>query len=96
MSCSNRLSMLRSYPAQLLPSFARLNARQKAAMVASIKHWNAGIASMATRYHVTLVDLQTQNSLLTAHPEYISADGFHPSSAGYVQLANLFWQAIKA
>ena len=91
-----RIAMANLPNLTLLPSFARLNAQQKAAMVNSIKHWNAGIASMATRYHVTLVDLQTQNSLLTAHPEYISADGFHPSSAGYVQLANLFWQAIKA
>ncbi|HEV2660183.1 MAG TPA: GDSL-type esterase/lipase family protein, partial [Ktedonobacteraceae bacterium] len=91
-----RIAMANLPNLTLLPSFARLDARQKAAMVSSIKHWNTGIASMAARYHVTLVDLQTQNSLLTAHPEYISSDGFHPSSAGYVQLANLFWQAIKA
>ncbi len=80
----------------LLPAFGKLNAQQKAAMVSSIKRWNTAIAQMAARYHVTLVDLQDQDSLITAHPEYVSGDGFHPSAAGYVQLANLFWQAIKA
>ncbi len=91
-----RIAMANLPDLTLLPSFARLDARQKAVMVASIKHWNAGIANMAARYHVILVDLQVENSLLTAHPEYVSSDGFHPSSAGYAQLANLFWQAIKA
>ncbi len=43
----------------------------------------------------TLVDLYSDGSQLTAHPEYISDDGFHPSPAGYVQLANLFWEAIR-
>jgi len=31
---------------------------------------------------------------LASHPNYISSDGFHPSSQGYAQLADLFWAAI--
>ena len=77
-----------------LPAFADQTAAQKAQMLSGIQQWNAGIARQAARYHVTLVDLFSQGSELTAHPEYISGDGFHPSPAGYVQLANLFWQAI--
>ncbi len=77
-----------------LPAFADQTAQQKAQMLSGIQRWNAGIAQQAARYHVTLVDLFSQGSTLTAHPEYISGDGFHPSPAGYVQLANLFWRAI--
>lgn len=80
----------------LLPAFSRLTSTQKATMQTAIKHWNAGIASTAAQYNVTIVDLFSQRSALTSHPEYISDDGFHPSPQGYVQLANFFWQAIKA
>lgn len=80
----------------LLPAFARFNTQEKATMVDTIKRWDVGIANTAARYDVTLVDLQAEDSLITAHPEYVSADGFHPSAAGYAQLANLFWQEIEA
>lgn len=79
-----------------LPAFAHDSADQKTHMRTDIQHWNAHIASLAHQYGATLVDLTAENSLLTSHPEYISGDGFHPSAAGYVQLSNLFWQAIKA
>src|SRR5712691_5505079 len=78
-----------------LPAFANQTSAQKAQMLAKIKLWNVGIAAAAARYGVTPVDLFSHGSQLTVHPEYISGDGFHPSPAGYVQLANLFWQAIE-
>ncbi len=78
-----------------LPAFANLTAAQKAQMLVQIARWNAGIAAAAARYGVRLVDLFGNDSQLTAHPEYISGDGFHPSPAGYVQLANIFWVAIE-
>ena len=78
-----------------LPAFANLAPAQKAQMLAQMKRWNAGIAITAAHYGVKLVDLFSHGSQLTAHPEYISGDGFHPSPAGYVQLANIFWLAIK-
>ncbi|MBV9711992.1 MAG: hypothetical protein JO011_13890, partial [Ktedonobacteraceae bacterium] len=78
-----------------LPVFSRLNKQQKAGALATIQRWNARIADIASRYNVSIVDLMSQASLLTSHPEYISGDGFHPSAAGYVQLANLFWQSIR-
>jgi acyl-CoA thioesterase-1 len=77
-----------------LPSFARLNAEQKAKMLAGIKRWNANISKLGAQYSVSIVDLFAQGSQLTAHPEYVSGDGFHPSAAGYRQLANSFWTAI--
>jgi lysophospholipase L1-like esterase len=78
-----------------LPAFANLTSDQKGRMLASIKMWNARIAAIAARYAVTVVDLFSHQSQLTTHPEYISADGFHPSPRGYVQLANFFWAAIR-
>jgi len=78
----------------LLPAFSQLTATQKRTMRTQIQHWNAGIAAIAARYHVTVVDLFAQRSQLTAHPEYVSSDGFHPSAQGYAVLAQLFWRAI--
>ena len=78
-----------------LPAFTGLSSAQKAQSLQQIRRWNAGTATLATHYGVTLVDLYGSGSQLTSHPEYISGDGFHPSPAGYVQLANLFWQAIS-
>ena len=77
-----------------LPAFSGDTAPQKAQMLAGIERWDAGIAQQAARYSVTLVDLLKRGSEITTHPEYISGDGFHPSPAGYAQLANVFWQAI--
>ena len=78
-----------------LPAFANETPTQKSHMLNAIQRWNTGIVPLAHRYGVVLVDLFSQGSRLTAHPEYISIDGFHPSPTGYVQLANDFWQAIK-
>ncbi len=78
-----------------LPAFSNQSPEQKTTMLTAIQKWNASIATIAAHYNVTLVDLFTHNSALTTHPEYISIDGFHPSPQGYVQLANLFWIAIK-
>jgi acyl-CoA thioesterase-1 len=77
-----------------LPAFSSDTVAQRSQMLQNIQHWNAGIARQAARYGVTLVDLFNRGSEITAHPEYISGDGFHPSPAGYAQLANVFWQAI--
>lgn len=78
-----------------LPAFAKRTAEQKATMLKQIQRWNTGIAALAKRYNIGLVNLFARESELTAHPEYVSIDGFHPSPAGYVQLANYFWDAIK-
>jgi lysophospholipase L1-like esterase len=78
-----------------LPAFANLNTAQRAQMLAGIQQWNKGMAQKAAQHKVTLLDLFSHGSQLTEHPEYISGDGFHPSPAGYVQLADLFWQAIR-
>src|SRR5229473_8351846 len=40
-----------------LPALSSLNATQKARMLQQIQRWNAGIATLASQYNVTLVDL---------------------------------------
>lgn len=66
--------------------------RSRAELRAEIDNWNAVIARLARRHGAVLVDLHAQWPELQAHPEYISADGFHPSTRGYARLAD-FWRS---
>jgi acyl-CoA thioesterase I len=79
-----------------LPAFSNETSTQKAQTIVAIQQWNKEIALLAKQYGVALVDLFSQGSQITAHPEYISGDGFHPSPSGYVQLANYFWGVIES
>jgi acyl-CoA thioesterase I len=56
--------------------------------------WNVIIGNEIAKYGDVLVDLY--HSDLANHPEYIFADGFHPSTLGYRALANIFWNSIAA
>ena len=90
------------------PDFSLLPSIQQAAAVgafcgrsatqaqirAEAVQWNQVIDTAVAAHHDTLIDLYTAN--LAGHPDYISSDGFHPSDAGYLALANLFWSAINA
>jgi lysophospholipase L1-like esterase len=66
----------------------------QAAIRAKTIQWNQAIDAAVAAHHDTLIDLYDAN--LAGHPDYISMDGFHPSDAGYLALANLFWSAISA
>jgi lysophospholipase L1-like esterase len=58
--------------------------------------YNQVIAREAQARGAILVDLyDPSEQLLPAHPELISADGFHPSDAGYAEYAALFWAALQ-
>jgi acyl-CoA thioesterase I len=56
--------------------------------------WNTAIAGLVVKHGDILVDLFHSN--LADHPEYIWVDGFHPSTLGYVQLADTFWATMQA
>ena len=64
------------------------------ALLAEVDRWNAVIADTAARHGATLVDLHAHWREAVDHPEYLSADGFHPSSEGYQALAELFAGAL--
>jgi acyl-CoA thioesterase-1 len=61
---------------------------------AQVAQWNAVIAETTARHGATLVDLFARWQDVADHPEYLSADGFHPSSEGYQRLAATFSQAL--
>lgn len=56
--------------------------------------WNQVINPIVARHADVLVDLFAFP--LGSHPNYVSRDGFHPSSAGYAVLADIFWTQITA
>ena len=80
-----------------LPDLRRLPVFQVAdqrAVDQAVRQWNAAIADVVQRHGAVLVDLYAHGPDLSAHPEYISVDGFHPSTAGYQALADLVLTTI--
>lgn len=64
---------------------------------ARLAHINAAIASTCERHGFGLVDLFSYSQReLPLHPEYFSADGFHPSAAGYQAWGTLLGEAAVA
>jgi acyl-CoA thioesterase I len=76
----------------LLP---RLSGVSPTELGAEIARWNQAIAGVCRAHGAHLVDLFTDWSELAAHPEYVSADGFHPSTVGAQRLAAIFAAAIR-
>lgn len=64
------------------------------ALNAEVDRWNQVIADTTARHGATLVDLHARWRDIVDHPEYLSSDGFHPSSDGYTALADVFAQAM--
>jgi lysophospholipase L1-like esterase len=53
------------------------------------------LEEIASRYDVTVFDVYTITTQeLPSHPEYFSADGFHPSDAGYELWAQAMWPTL--
>jgi lysophospholipase L1-like esterase len=77
----------------MLPAYRSADAAQVRREVA---RWNAAIAASADRHGAIVVDLYSRWPELAQHPELVSADGFHPSAAGYARLADLFWSTLEA
>jgi acyl-CoA thioesterase-1 len=57
--------------------------------------YNLAIADVTARHHAVLVDLHCQGGMATQHPGWISGDGFHPTAAGYAQIAQAFTAALR-
>lgn len=72
-----------------LPSAGRFDLRD-------VDRWNAAIDGVAQRRDVTVVDLRSTWREVADHPEYISSDGFHPSTLGYQRLANVFYASAAS
>jgi lysophospholipase L1-like esterase len=59
-----------------------------------INRWNRVIAETTARHGATLVDLHAHWQEVADHPEYLSQDGFHPSTEGYARLAEVFAEEL--
>lgn len=78
---------------RLLPAFAGID---PVTLDQTVRQWNAVIRDAAQRHNAILVDLYADAPELARHPEYLSGDGFHPSSAGYRRIADLALKEIHA
>jgi len=75
-----------------LAAYRGLDTRQ---VRAEVDRWNAVIADTTARHGDTLVDLHAHWQDIAQHPEYLSSDGFHPSTEGYQALADVFAGALE-
>jgi lysophospholipase L1-like esterase len=79
-------------PACLIPDALLPSPQAVAAVVAA---YNAAITEAVNLEGATLVDLHLNGTQIIQHPEWISADGFHPSGQGYAVIAKLFEDAYR-
>jgi lysophospholipase L1-like esterase len=77
----------------LLPYFAK---DDPLTLEEQVSAWNAAITRICTAQGVALVDLHAAWSELANHPNYVSADGLHPSTAGARRIAAAFVAAIES
>lgn len=77
-----------------VPVFAR---GDRVALDTRVREWNAAITASVARAGegVILIDLYASWDELAAHPEYVSADGFHPSNAGYRRIADIVLDELR-
>jgi lysophospholipase L1-like esterase len=76
----------------LLPAVAQLHIGDLRQIVAS---WNAGMRQVAVRTGAHFLDLNAYSHDLAAHPNYVAADGLHPSNAGHTRLAQVVLATVR-
>ncbi len=74
-----------------VPAFQSLD---PIALDGTVREWNIAIADAARSHHAILVDLYANSAEVTGHPEDVSSDGFHPSTAGYKRIADLVLKTV--
>ena len=68
----------------------------RAALASRIDAFNRAIAGVARRHDAVVFDLCSfTRRELPRHPEYVSADGFHPSDRGYQAWTDEVWRVIE-
>jgi lysophospholipase L1-like esterase len=79
-------------PACLIPGALVPTPRAVAALVDA---YNAAVSQAAKQEGATVVDLHLNGAQISQHPDWISADGFHPNAQGYAAIAKLFEDAYR-
>jgi acyl-CoA thioesterase-1 len=78
-----------------ISSAPRIPVAMRAEYQQRIVLYNQKLKEVAARHEVTMFDIYTiTHEQLPAHPEYFSADGFHPSDQGYELWAETMWPTI--
>jgi lysophospholipase L1-like esterase len=73
-----------------VPAFFREEARRR------LCEYNERIAAAAARHGLHFADsFEKSAAVIPEHPEYFSADGFHPSEEGYEFWAFEMWPVVK-
>jgi lysophospholipase L1-like esterase len=62
----------------------------------AVDAYNEAIDRAADAAGAIVVDLHGMGSAPASHPEWVSRDGFHPSTAGYRVVAERFAQALRS
>lgn len=62
---------------------------------AIVDAYDASATQVAQKEGAILVDLHAQGEVPDQHPDWVSGDGFHPSTAGYAAIAGVFALALK-
>lgn len=81
-----------------LPDFAaapRLPNSLREATRTRILRFNKRIEALAKRYGLLVVDLYRAGGKSAKHKTLFSADGFHPSDAGYDLWTRIMWPTVK-
>lgn len=73
-----------------------LNSTSPAQLNRVVDAYDTAIAQVAQSEGALLVDLHSQGEVADAHPDWVSSDGFHPSSKGHAAIAALFAATLKA
>jgi lysophospholipase L1-like esterase len=77
--------------APVVPPFLREESHRRIVL------FNEQIQAVAERHHLPVADAYTAtHDMLATHPEFFSADGFHPSDAGYEFWAKTMWQTVQS
>jgi acyl-CoA thioesterase-1 len=72
------------------------SAGKPATFRAEIQALNAEVAAAAAPHGFLVVDLFSATASLVGRPELVSADGFHPTAAGYEEWAAAMFPAVQA
>lgn len=68
-----------------------------AAVGRRVVRFNEALSRQARAFGAEAVDLYGPSQKeVPEHPEFIAADGYHPSDRGYARWAELMWQGIEA
>ena len=66
-----------------------------AALNVLVDRYNVAISQVVVREGADLVDLHAFGEVPVLHPDYVSQDGFHPSEAGHVAIAEAFAAVLR-